>query len=141
MPQPASFMFRHGWIVFIAVTVINACVARFRVRHFIRERPELASGYERLFWGTLISGNLGWILWDFRSKQITFVVCSRILGRATETHRLCVVLFGFRRVDPRFLLDFLFGRRGVSSKTSRVYALPGSDQDDRKIAVLRNGFV
>jgi hypothetical protein len=65
MPEPANFMFRHGWIAFVAVTIINAFIAKFRSRRYIREQPELASGYQKLFRGTLIWENLPWLLMGF----------------------------------------------------------------------------
>jgi hypothetical protein len=64
-PQPVTLLFRHAWIMFVAVTVANALIGKFRSRRYVRERPELASGYEKLFRGTLIWENLPWVLMGF----------------------------------------------------------------------------
>ena len=65
MPLPVALLFRHAWVIFIAVTVANALIGKFRSRRYIRERPELADGYRKLFRGILIWENLPWILMGF----------------------------------------------------------------------------
>src|SRR5688572_11682314 len=54
--------FHHAWLMFVAVTIANALILKYRSRRYIRERPELAEGYNRLFRGVLFWGNLPWIL-------------------------------------------------------------------------------
>jgi len=53
---------RHGWLVFVVVTTLNALILRVRSRSRIRERPALAPGYHRLFLGILIWENLPWLV-------------------------------------------------------------------------------
>jgi len=65
MPLPVALLFRHAWVMFIAATVANALIGKFRSRRYIRQRPELASGYQKLFRGRLIWENLPWILMGF----------------------------------------------------------------------------
>jgi hypothetical protein len=48
--------------MFVAVTVANALILKFRSRGYIRDRPELAAGYKRLFRGVLFWGNLPWLV-------------------------------------------------------------------------------
>ena len=60
MAEPPFF--RHAWLMFVAVTVANALILKFRSRGYIRERPELAAGYTRLFRGVLFWGNLPWLV-------------------------------------------------------------------------------
>ena len=54
--------FRHVWLVFVVVTVANALILRLRSRPHIRECPELAPGYQRLFTGVLFWGSLPWLV-------------------------------------------------------------------------------
>lgn len=54
--------FRHIWLMFVAVTVANALVLKFRSGHYIRLNPGLAGGYQRLFRGVLFWGNLPWLV-------------------------------------------------------------------------------
>jgi hypothetical protein len=65
MPLPIGLIFRHVWILFIVVTIINASIGKSRSRRYIRERPELAPGYQKLFRGFLIWENPPWILMGF----------------------------------------------------------------------------
>jgi hypothetical protein len=48
--------------MFIAITCINVLYLKFHSRERIRQRPELAAGYQRLIWGYLFWGNLPWII-------------------------------------------------------------------------------
>lgn len=57
-----SFLFRHGWVLFIVAAIANALVVKFRSRNFICEKPELASGYNRLVRGILIWSSLPWLV-------------------------------------------------------------------------------
>src|SRR5262249_32571488 len=58
LPMP----FRHAWLVFIAVTIVNALIFRARSRRPISRDPSLQEGYRKLFWGLLIWGNLPWVI-------------------------------------------------------------------------------
>jgi hypothetical protein len=60
MNQP--LVFHHIWLMFVAVTVANALVFKFRSRDYIRQSQGLAGGYQQLFWGVLFWGNLPWLV-------------------------------------------------------------------------------
>ena len=62
MPQPASLIFRHGWILFVVVTALNALIGKFRSRKYISENPGLGPGYDKLLRFTLFWQNLPWLL-------------------------------------------------------------------------------
>jgi hypothetical protein len=53
---------RHAWVVFIVVTVFNALAFKFRSQANIQRRPDLAVGYNQVFKGILLWGNLPWIV-------------------------------------------------------------------------------
>ncbi|MCW7468305.1 hypothetical protein [Leptospira kanakyensis] len=55
-------LFNHIWIVFIVVTVFNAIVLKFRSQKYIKEKPELEPGYDKLVKGILFYGNIPWII-------------------------------------------------------------------------------
>ena len=52
----------HFWIVFIAVTLANAFILRFRSGEHIRKNPQLKEGYDILFRGFILYGNLPWVI-------------------------------------------------------------------------------
>jgi hypothetical protein len=58
----AFLVFRYFWLIAIAVTLANALILKIRSQDYIRQRPELARGYSRLFWGVLFFGNLPWFV-------------------------------------------------------------------------------
>ena len=55
-----ELIFRHTWLLFIAVTCANAAVWWARGKKEIAKHPELESGYRQLIRGWLIYGNLPW---------------------------------------------------------------------------------
>ena len=61
-PVLVRFVFRHGWLMFVAVTCLNALILKLRSRYYVRERRELAAGYTKLLWGVLFWGNLPWLV-------------------------------------------------------------------------------
>jgi hypothetical protein len=48
--------------MFVAVTCINVLYLKIHSRRYIRERPELAAGYQRLVRGYLFWGNVPWLV-------------------------------------------------------------------------------
>jgi hypothetical protein len=56
------FIEHHGWLVFVAVTCLNALILKLHSRRYIRQQPELADGYGRLIRGVLFWGNLPWLV-------------------------------------------------------------------------------
>jgi hypothetical protein len=55
-----SLIFKHGWLLFVGVTVINAFILKSRSKKYIEQNPSLEEGYEKLFRGYLIYMNLPW---------------------------------------------------------------------------------
>lgn len=53
---------RQAWLIFLAVNTVNAFVLKFRSQAYIRERPELAPSYQKLFRGILFWGSLPWLV-------------------------------------------------------------------------------
>ncbi len=60
-----DLMFRHAWILFIAVMCANAAVWWTRARKVIADKPELESGYRSLIRGWLIYGNIPWLVMGY----------------------------------------------------------------------------
>ncbi len=52
----------HVWIMFMAVTVINGLVLKYRSKDYIDVNPELKEGYQNLFIGWLLYASLPWII-------------------------------------------------------------------------------
>lgn len=57
-----EILFRHSWILFIAVMFINAFIIRIRAKQYIDINPELKEGYGKMFKNFLIYGNIPWII-------------------------------------------------------------------------------
>lgn len=57
-----SFAFNFFWIIFIAVTCLNALYLKKKSQSIIAENPKLAEGYDKLIKGFLIFGNIPWII-------------------------------------------------------------------------------
>jgi hypothetical protein len=58
----ANAVFRHTWILFIAVTCANAAIWWNRGKKEIARQPELEAGYRSMIRGWLIYGNLPWVV-------------------------------------------------------------------------------
>lgn len=54
--------FKQAWIIFIAVTLVNAFVLKFRAKKYIAKNPALKKGYDDLFKGILLLGNIPWVI-------------------------------------------------------------------------------
>ncbi len=57
-----EIIFRHFWIMFIAVTVANAFILKNYSQKYIAEDPTLKKGYDDYFKGILFYGNIPWII-------------------------------------------------------------------------------
>jgi len=51
-------IFKQAWILFIAVTIANAFIIKFRAKKYIAKNPDLETGYENLFKGIILFGNI-----------------------------------------------------------------------------------
>lgn len=57
-----EIIFRHTWILFIAVTIVNSFLFKYRSKKYILEKPALEAGYNTLFKGWLFYGNIPWVI-------------------------------------------------------------------------------
>lgn len=57
-----EIIFKHTWIMFIAVTIANGLILKYRSKKYIAEKPELEEGYEHFFKGWLFYGNTPWVI-------------------------------------------------------------------------------
>ena len=57
-----EIIFKQAWIMFIAVTIANAFILKFRAKKYIDKNPDLRKGYENLFKGIMLFGNIPWII-------------------------------------------------------------------------------
>jgi hypothetical protein len=55
-------LIKHVWALFVIVMIMNALIMQIRSRRYIASDPSLQQGYRGLFWGTLIWGNIPWII-------------------------------------------------------------------------------
>lgn len=60
--EKIQLIFKHVWIIFIAVTIINGLVIKHRSKKCIAQNPELEEGYNKLFKGLIIYGNIPWVI-------------------------------------------------------------------------------
>ncbi len=57
-----ELLFKHFWIVLVAVTIANGLIFKFRAQQYIVADPGLKEGYDKLFKGWLLWGNIPWII-------------------------------------------------------------------------------
>ena len=55
-------IFRYGWIFLIAMTFINGFILKYRSKKYISQNSHLADGYDKLFKGWLLYGNIPWVI-------------------------------------------------------------------------------
>lgn len=57
-----EFIFRHGWVMLIAVTIANYFILKPRTQKYVDQNPDLKIGYDKLFKAILIYGNIPWVI-------------------------------------------------------------------------------
>ncbi len=57
-----EIIFKHTWIMFIAVTIANGLILKYRSKKYIAQKPELADGYDKYFKGWMVFGNIPWVI-------------------------------------------------------------------------------
>ncbi|WP_332922989.1 hypothetical protein [Persicobacter psychrovividus] len=57
-----EIIFKHTWIMFIAVTFANGLILKYRSKKYIAQNPELEKGYDKYFKGLMIYGNIPWVI-------------------------------------------------------------------------------
>ena len=60
--DPFEFVSKIFWIMFIVVTFANAFIMKRRAKKYIEKDPSLKAGYDTIFKGFLIWGNLPWLV-------------------------------------------------------------------------------
>lgn len=103
---------RHAWLIFIVGTVLNALILKSRSRTYIQQQPELAAGYQQLFNGVLLWGNLPWVVMGI---GIHFGEVHSVFSYFRPRDGNPFVLAWFGVVVALWLLGFywLFARRGA----------------------------
>ena len=60
-----SLVIKTLWLIFILVNCANAVIFRIRARRIVAEKPDLKPGYDRIFRGLMLWGNLPYIVMGF----------------------------------------------------------------------------
>ena len=60
--MPVELVFRHAWLLFIAVTCANGAIWWHRAQRDIAANPEREQSYRRLIRGWMIYGNVPWLV-------------------------------------------------------------------------------
>jgi hypothetical protein len=126
---------RHAWVVFIVVTVFNALIFKSRSRVRVQQQPELAAGYQQLFNGILLWGNLPWIVMGI---GVTFGDVHSIFSYFRPRDGNPFVLAWFGVVIGLWILGFhwLFARRGAELLVEHPGLLSGDPKSPAMIRVL-----
>lgn len=126
---------RHAWLILIGVTVANALILKFRSRAYIQQQPELAAGYQQLFNGVLLWGNLPWVVMGigivFGGVPSVFSYC-----RPRDGNPFVLALFGV--VIALWILGFywLFARRGAEFLIEHPGLLRGNPKSPAMIRLV-----
>lgn len=57
-----EILIQHAWLGFIAISLLNHFLLKFRVQVFIDKDPSLQPGYNQILRGALIVGNIPWMI-------------------------------------------------------------------------------
>jgi hypothetical protein len=133
MSQPFQ---RHIWLMFVAVTIANALVLKFRSRRHVQERPELLDGYQRFIRGVLFWGNLPWLVMGI-GLELGSVRSIFSYFRPRDGNPFVVAWFTV--VIGLWLLGFywLFARRGAEFLIEHPGLLQGNQKSP---AMVRMGY-
>jgi hypothetical protein len=85
-----ELFFRYVPIMFIVVMVANAFIIKGRAQKHIDQNPELKAGYDKIFKGFLLFGNIPWII--------------MLLGNLTGTTHSVFDYFNPRGLNPIVLM-------------------------------------
>ena len=53
---------KYFWLMFIVVTFANAIIMKVRAKKLIKKNPDLKNGYDTIFKGIIVWGNIPWIV-------------------------------------------------------------------------------
>lgn len=65
MEEFINLLFKYFWVLGIFGTVVNAVIFKSRSKKYSVELPERKSGYDKLFKGMLLFGNIPWLIMGF----------------------------------------------------------------------------
>ncbi len=57
-----EIIFKRAWVIFIAVTIANVFILKYRTKKYIVENSGLKDSYHKFFKGLLIYGNIPWVI-------------------------------------------------------------------------------
>ncbi len=60
--QIFNVFIKHTWIMFIAVTFLNAYILKKRFYKYTAQHPEMEDTYQKIIDGIIIYGNIPWII-------------------------------------------------------------------------------
>jgi len=60
--QIFNIFFKHTWIMFMAVTFLNAFVLKKRFDKYAEQQPEMEDAYRKIINGIITYGNIPWII-------------------------------------------------------------------------------
>ena len=125
----------YAWLMFVGVTVVNAIILKMRSRAYIKKRPELAVGYQKLIKGVLFWGNLPWIVMGI---GIVFGGVQSVFSYFSPREANPFVLAWFGTLIVLWLLGFywLFARRGAEFLVEHPGLLNGEPKNPNMIRVF-----
>lgn len=126
---------RHFWLAFIAANVLNALILKARSRKYILQKPELAAGYQQLFNGFLLWGNVPWVVMGI---GILFGGVHNVFSYFRPRDGNPFVLAWFGVIGALCLLGFhwLFARRGAEFLVEHPGLLRGIPQSPAMIRLF-----
>lgn len=57
-----EILFKHAWVIFIAMTIANGIILKNRSKKYIAQNPDLEKGYEKYVKGVFFYGNIPWVV-------------------------------------------------------------------------------
>lgn len=128
-----EIIFKHGWILFIVVMIVNAFIMRSRSQAYVDINPDLKVGYDKLFKNFLIFGNIPWLIMGIGdiaglTKGMFDFFSPRQLNPIVLTFHACVIvlwILGSYWIYIKDGAEFLakhpgFFNSGEPSKTDRL---------------------
>ncbi len=57
-----DLLLKHFWIIFIIFTILHGIILKIRSIKYIKDNPDLEYGYNKLFKGVILYGNIPWAI-------------------------------------------------------------------------------
>jgi hypothetical protein len=107
-----SILFKHFWIAFILVTILNAVILKRRAKEYIDKDPMLEEGYNKVFLYYITIGNVPWIIMGL--GMLTGYTETIIDYFRPRDMNPMVLLFHLSTIIILFALDYwIFFRNGA----------------------------